>query len=40
VANHVGPDGHHEWQQHGRTAAAAACDAVLALLRKLAQEEA
>lgn len=32
VANHVGPAGHREWKRHGREAAAAACDAVLAFL--------
>jgi len=36
IANRVGPAGHREWQRHGPSAAAAACDAVLALLSGLA----
>jgi nucleoside phosphorylase len=32
VANHVGPAGHREWKKHAARAAAAACDAVVALL--------
>ena len=32
IANHVGPQGHREWKLNAARAAAAACDAVLALL--------
>jgi nucleoside phosphorylase len=37
IANHVGAAGHREWKRHARGAAAAACDAVLALLEAAAQ---
>jgi futalosine hydrolase len=38
VANHVGPDGHREWKQNGRKAAAAACEAVVKYLTALVGE--
>jgi hypothetical protein len=34
IANRVGPAGHREWKQHAKQAAAAACEAALALLTK------
>ncbi len=34
IANHVGPAGHREWQRHAKQAAAAACQAALAVLTK------
>jgi futalosine hydrolase len=34
IANHVGPQGHREWKLNAARAAAAACDAVLAMLGK------
>jgi len=32
IANHVGPAGHAQWKKHAQAAAAAACQAVLAVL--------
>ena len=36
IANRVGPDGHSEWQKHGKHAAESACRAVLAVVTHLA----
>jgi nucleoside phosphorylase len=35
IANHVGPRGHREWEQHAKGAAKSACQAVLAALEKI-----
>jgi nucleoside phosphorylase len=39
IANHVGPDGHREWERHAKAAAASACRAVIEGLRSLNTED-